>query len=176
MDYSDAIKKLKEGNIKFVKGKIDNDISLEKRIDSTKNGQNPYAVVLSCSDSRVIVEDIFNASIGDIFSIEIAGNVVSNEILGSIQYAINHLHTNLVVVLGHTHCGAVEAALNFKKEGKIDWITERIKYGVGKVENPSEAEIKNVLNSVEIIKFNIKDVEVIGAIYDIETGKIEFLS
>ena len=175
MDYTDAINKLKDGNIKFVKGKLNNDISLEKRIDSSKNGQNPYAIVLSCSDSRVIVEDIFNASIGDIFSVEVAGNIVSNEVLGSILYAVNHLHTNLVVVLGHTHCGAVEAALDYKKEGKIDWITERIKYGVGRVADAREAEIKNVLNSVEIIKFNIKDTEIVGAIYDIETGKVEFL-
>lgn len=176
MNYSDAINKLKEGNIKFVKGTSKRETSLDKRIDATRNGQKPYAIVLSCSDSRVIVEDIFNASIGDIFTIEVAGNVVSNEVLGSMLYAINHLGVELVVVLGHTHCGAVEAALDFKKEGKIDWITERIKYGIERVTDPKEASIKNVLNSVEIIELNIKDVKIVGALYDIETGVVEFLN
>lgn len=175
MNYLDAIQKLKEGNVKFIKGEIDSDLSLERRINMTRNGQNPYAVILSCSDSRVIVEDIFSASIGDIFSIEVAGNVVSNEILGSILYAINHLGVGLVVVLGHTHCGAVEAALDFKKEGKIDWITERIKYGIDNAKDSKEAAINNVKNSVEIIKLNIKDAEIVGALYDIETGVVEFL-
>lgn len=106
-----ALERLKEGNKIYINSeKGAGDVSPQKRLFTSKNGQNPYAVIVSCSDSRVIPECIFSAGIGDLFVIRVAGNVIDNHQLGSIEYAVGHLGCNLVVVLGYTMCGAVGAA------------------------------------------------------------------
>ena len=109
----EALKRLIEGNKKYLKNrgsKIEAEESIIAR--SAKEGQRPYAIIITCSDSRVIPEAIFSAGIGDIFVIRVAGNVIDAHQLGSIEYAEEHLGTGLVLVLGHTGCGAVDAVLS----------------------------------------------------------------
>ena len=103
----EPIEKLNSGNRHYL---LTSDKSLLE--DTAKNGQHPYAIVICCSDSRVIPEQIFSASVGDLFVIRVAGNVLDNHQLGSIEYAAAHLGCGLIVMLGHTHCGAVDAALS----------------------------------------------------------------
>ncbi|MBQ5564430.1 MAG: carbonic anhydrase, partial [Clostridia bacterium] len=118
-----ALAKLKQGNEIYLKGENNGDISLLKRQDTFQNGQHPYAIIISCSDSRVIPESIFNAGIGDLFVIRVAGNVMDDHQLGSVEYAAHHLGVKLIVVLGHNHCGAVDAAVNHNPDGYIKFIT-----------------------------------------------------
>ena len=184
LSHIEALNKLKEGNNKFLKAKTnDEDISLEKRQDTYINGQKPYAIIITCSDSRVIPENIFMAGIGELFVIRIAGNVIDEHQLGSIEYAAGHLGAPLILVLGHTHCGAVDAAINHDPEGYIKFITDKIKLAIGEETDPHKAAelnveyvIKEIESSLEIQEIESEeDLFVTGAIYDIETGLVDFL-
>lgn len=172
-----ALEKLKAGNdiyINAVKGA--GDISPDRRAYTSKNGQKPYAVILSCSDSRVIPESIFSAGIGDLFVIRVAGNVIDNHQLGSIEYAVEHLGCKLVVVLGHTLCGAVGATL-MQNGGFVKFITDEIRQAIGEETDAVKASILNVKHSVEKIERLIKKTDglkVIGALYNTETGIVDF--
>lgn len=173
---SNALEKLKEGNKVYINSVIGmGDISPERRLYTSKNGQKPYAVIVSCSDSRVIPESIFSAGIGDLFVIRVAGNVIDNIQLGSIEYATEHLGCKLVVVLGHTGCGAVSAAVN-QNDGFVKFITEEIKRAVGDERDTVKASILNVKQSVAKIEklLNMADVEVSGALYHTESGVVDF--
>lgn len=179
----EAIIKLKKGNELYLKEKSGTgDISLQKRIRACKEGQYPYAIVISCSDSRVIPESIFNAGIGDLFVIRVAGNVMDDHQLGSVEYAASHLGVKLIVVLGHNHCGAVDAAINHDPDGYIKYITDEIKKAIGYEKDDYKACCLNVKHSIEIIEnsFEIHKEEenhglkVIGAIYHLENGMVEF--
>ncbi|WP_292199179.1 carbonic anhydrase [Butyrivibrio sp.] len=137
--------------------------------------------MVSCSDSRVIPERIFHAAMGDLFTIRVAGNVIDDHQLGSIEYAARHLGTNLIVVLGHTQCGAVTAAIKHDPSGFIKFITDEIKQAIGDEQDDYKAAVLNVRQSVSIIESSLeiqKDEEhglkVIGAIYRIEEGTVEF--
>ena len=171
------LERLKEGNktyINSVNGA--GDISPEKRLDTSKNGQKPYAVIVSCSDSRVIPEYVFSAGIGDLFVIRVAGNVVDNHQLGSIEYALGHLGCKLVVVLGHTQCGAVGAAVK-QNVGFVKFITDEISRAIGAETDAVKASILNVKQSVEKIKEALKDFEglqVAGALYHTDSGAVDF--
>lgn len=154
----------------------------ELRIRTAEHGQQPYAIVISCSDSRVIPEEIFSADIGEIFVIRVAGNVLDNHQLGSIEYAAAHLGCKLVVLLGHTGCGAVSAALNGHHDGFITYIVEDILEAVGEEKNPDAACRLNVRHGVERIRNEfadhpeVSDVEIVGAVYDIRSGDVEWLN
>ena len=176
-----ALAKLKQGNEIYLKGENNGDISLLKRQDTFQNGQHPYAIIISCSDSRVIPESIFNAGIGDLFVIRVAGNVMDDYQLGSVEYAAHHLGVKLIVVLGHNHCGAVDAAVNHAPDGYIKFITDEIKKAVGDEKDEYKACCLNVKHSMEIIEnsFEIHQEEehglkVVGAVYHIENGKVDF--
>ena len=176
-----ALAKLKQGNEIYLKGENNGDISLLKRQDTFQNGQHPYAIIISCSDSRVIPESIFNAGIGDLFVIRVAGNVMDDHQLGSVEYAAHHLGVKLIVVLGHNHCGAVDAAVNHAPDGYIKFITDEIKKAVGDEKDEYKACCLNVKHSMEIIEnsFEIHQEEehglkVVGAVYHIENGKVDF--
>ena len=176
-----ALAKLKQGNEIYLKGENNGDISLLKRQDTFQNGQHPYAIIISCSDSRVIPESIFNAGIGDLFVIRVAGNVMDDHQLGSVEYAAHHLGVKLIVVLGHNHCGAVDAAVNHNPDGYIKFITDEIKKAVGDEKDEYKACCLNVKHSMEIIEnsFEIHQEEehglkVVGAVYHIENGKVDF--
>ncbi|MFI3114975.1 MAG: carbonic anhydrase [Clostridia bacterium] len=175
---------LTQQNIKFQKSAFnDGNISPIIMNQTVENGQSPYAVVLTCSDSRVVPEHIFMAGIGELFTIINAGNVVDNVVLGSVEYGIEHLGAKVVIVLGHTHCGAVSAAINHAGHGNIATITESICSCLHNEEDPANAEILNVENSLkEIAKSEIvsklieeEKVILIGAIYNTETGEIDFM-
>ena len=172
-----ALERLKQGNkiyINSVNGT--GDISPEKRLFTSRNGQKPYAVIVSCSDSRVIPECIFSAGIGDLFVIRVAGNVIDNHQLGSIEYAVEHLGCKLVVVLGHTLCGAVGAAVK-ENGGYVKFITDEIRQAIGMETDSVKAGILNIKHSVAKIRRLIQkteDLEVTGALYNTESGAVDF--
>lgn len=177
LSANDALEKLKAGNKTYINAKSCScDISLEKRIYTSINGQNPYAVIVGCSDSRVIPESIFSAGIGDLFIIRVAGNVIDNHQLGSIEYAIDHLGCNLVVVLGHTLCGAVSAAAK-RNCGYVGYITDEIRKAIGDECDAEKASILNVKQSVSKIEKLLKKpsgVVITGALYHTESGVVDF--
>ena len=168
--------KLIQGNQKYL-----TDGNSELREQTAMNGQNPYAIVICCSDSRVIPEKIFSASIGDLFVIRVAGNVLDNHQLGSIEYAAAHLNCKLILLLGHTGCGAVSAALSGHSDGFISYIVEDILEAVGEEKDMDKACQLNVQHGVNRIKkeFNehpeMPEIEIRGAVYDIRSGVVEWL-
>ena len=146
---ADAIYRLAAGNLKYLNAESGNgDISRRVRLATWAKGQSPYAIIVTCSDSRVIPENIFSAGIGELFVIRLAGNVIDDHQLGSIEYAAGHLGCRLVVVLGHTHCGAVDAAINSEPAGYIRCITDEIKKAIGDETDPYKASCLNVRHSV----------------------------
>ncbi len=179
----EAIIKLKEGNRAYISADtFHSDISNETLEHFAKNGQEPYAIIIGCSDSRVIPERIFHAAIGDLFTIRVAGNVIDEHQLGSIEYAAGHLGTKLIVVLGHTGCGAVTAAIHHDPDGYIRFITDEIKQAIGEERDDYKAAVLNVRQSIrhieeslEIQKDEEQGLRVVGAIYRIEDGSVEFL-
>lgn len=180
----EALAKLKNGNAAYLNVSANpGDISPAIRRDTCDNGQHPYAIVITCSDSRVIPEAIFSAGIGELFTIRVAGNVIDNFQLGSVEYAADHLGTNLIVVLGHTNCGAVGAAMGTGVEGFIKSITDEIKSVIGDETDGYKACCLNVNNSIKKIadglhipaEGNEKGWKVVGAVYHIDDGHVEFL-
>ncbi len=181
LSASEALKKLKEGNQRYLSATSNpGDVSPAIRHETCENGQSPYAIVITCSDSRVIPESIFTAGIGELFVIRVAGNVMDKHQLGSVEYAAGHLGCNLVVVLGHDHCGAVDAAINHKPGGYVKYITDEILRAIGSEKDPLRASCLNVERAVSVIKesLDIKEGEgpaVCGAVYHINSGEVEFL-
>lgn len=180
----EALAKLKSGNDAYLKASTNpGDVSPAIRKDTCDNGQHPYAIVITCADSRVIPEAIFSAGIGELFTIRVAGNVINDFQLGSVEYAADHLGTNLIVVLGHTNCGAVGAAMGSGVEGFIKSITDEIKAAIGEETDGYKACCLNVDNSIRKIaeglhippEGNEKGWKVVGAVYHIDDGHVEFL-
>lgn len=179
----EALKKLKDGNKQYLDAKESiGDISVALRKKTNDEGQAPYAIVVTCSDSRVIPESIFSAGIGDIFVIRVAGNVIDNHQLGSIEYAAEHLGSRLIVVMGHTNCGAVGAAIGGGAEDYIKFITDEIRKAIGGETDNYKACCLNVRNSMKVIEDSLKlqqeekkDIQVCGAVYHLEDGRVEFL-
>lgn len=170
-----ALKRLTEGNAAYIAG--------ERPLTGVK-GQHPYAVIVSCADSRVPPEYIFSAGPGDIFVIRTAGNVVDEIALGSVAYGVKQFAVPLVLVMGHTDCGAVAAAVKGDCGGSIASVTAKIRACIGSETDLSKCEKLNVLNTVkEIGEDGIVaglmaegKVEVHGAIYDIGSGRVELVS
>lgn len=180
----EAKNRLIEGNRRYLGAAVSGaDISPERRKDTAENGQYPYAIVITCSDSRVIPESIFSAGIGELFVIRVAGNVLDDHQLGSIEYAADHLGTKLIVLLGHTKCGAVGAAIEGHTGGFIESILKDIQLAIGDEKDDFKASCMNVKHGVETIRHELeihpihdpKGVEVAGAIYHIEDGRVEFI-
>ena len=172
-----ALERLKLGNTAYIDSvQSVGDISPERRSYTSKNGQKPFAVIVSCSDSRVIPESIFSVGIGDLFVIRVAGNVVDNYQLGSVEYAVQHLGCKLVVVLGHTGCGAVSAAFG-QNDGYVKHITDEIKRAIGNEHDVGKAELLNIKQSVVKIRDNLtaEGLLVAGALYHTESGVVDFL-
>ena len=176
INVNTPLNRLKEGNkIYRTSKKAVGDISPERRLETFQNGQKPYAVIISCADSRVIPESIFSAGIGDLFVIRVAGNVIDNIQLGSIEYAVEHLGCKLVLVLGHTGCGAVGAARG-QNGGYIKFITDEIRRAIGTEEDAVKASILNVAQSVNKIKESViaQGLIVAGGLYHTDSGTVEF--
>tara|TARA_B100000963_G_scaffold94793_1_gene81633 strand:- start:32 stop:661 length:630 start_codon:yes stop_codon:yes gene_type:complete len=191
-----ALLSLKEGNDRFQNRKRE-ERNLIEQVKDTSKGQFPFATVLSCIDSRVSAELIFDQGIGDIFSIRIAGNFVNIDILGSMEFACKLAGTRLIVVLGHTSCGAVKGACDDAKLGNLTFMLEKIKPAVDSTTLPTdinvrnssnisfvndvavknvELNIQNILNSSEVISEMVSngEVKIIGAMYDVSSGAVSF--
>lgn len=179
---AEALERLRKGNERYLAAESNpGDVSPKIRKVTCEEGQSPYAIVVTCSDSRVIPESIFCAGIGELFVIRVAGNVMDNHQLGSVEYAADHLGTRLVVVLGHEHCGAVGAAMGSEPGGFVKTITDEIKKAIGDEKDEYKACCLNVERSVSIIreKLGLTDggdgLQVRGAYYHIGSGKVDFL-
>lgn len=184
---SEALNRLKEGHQLFLSQQAMK-VNTEQHIRSlAENGQHPFAVIITCSDSRVAPEILFHCQLGDIFTIRTAGNVISDVVLGSIEYAVDHLHVNLVLVLGHTHCGAVESALEPHDSCShcMHELLARIEPSVQQAsakccEHAAIADLAedlNIENAMHCISSypgfaDRKALQICGAKYDIETGRI----
>jgi carbonic anhydrase len=192
MLFSQEYEALMNGNERFVKEQI-----LEKNFGTQRtelvNGQHPYAVILSCSDSRVPPEYIFDESLGQLFVVRVAGNVASPEVMGSIEYAVEHLHSKALVVMGHDKCGAVNAAYEGGHvSDNIESLLERIKPSIEKVKERYKekdeilveatkenaiAQIKFILQNSEIVEHAYIDHElkIYHAFYRLIDGKVEMI-
>lgn len=190
-----VIQSLKEGNKRFMANDLTaRDHSAQVR-ESVK-AQYPKAIILSCVDSRVPVEDVFDRGIGDVFVARVAGNFVNEDILGSMEFACKVSGSKLILVMGHEHCGAVKAAIDDVKLGNITPMLTKIRPAVEQVDYEGERSSKNqafvhkvsesnVRNTMEKIRTNspiLKEMEangeikIVGALYDMDNGKVEFLN
>lgn len=178
MNNIEIINKLKNGNKLYVENGTFIDTTDERRLETSMNGQHPFALVITCSDSRVIPEVIFQQGIGELFVIRVAGNVVGNLELGSIEYAIEHLNITCVIVMGHKKCGAIASCLN-KASGKyVNKLLEKIAENIKNEKDYDKAVETNVKKEVLKLKkafASNKNVEFFGSIYDIKTGHCIFL-
>lgn len=187
---------LKEGNQRFQQNLKANRNLLEQ-VNDTKDGQFPFATILSCIDSRVSAELVFDQGLGDIFSVRIAGNFVNQDILGSMEFACKLAGTKAIVVLGHTSCGAVKGACDHARMGNLTALINKIEPAVFAVKEPKEEEKRNSKNlefvdavskkNVELTLENIRsqsvilkemeekgEIKIVGAMYDIASGEVEF--
>lgn len=189
LSASEALAKLKEGNNSYIHEHYTKEVHIRDIVALDDHGQHPFATVITCSDSRVPPELIFNCGLGEIFTIRTAGNVVSDFEIGSAEYAAEHLHTNLIVVMGHLHCGAVASACEEHGEvgGYLGHIMHEIEPSVEEArrcahcgEEVAElAENYNIEHTVNILKNNevikeMPEVLVLGAKYNTHTGVVEF--
>ncbi len=169
-------KKLLNGNKRYI-NKISANSELKERIAELTKGQTPYAIVVTCSDSRVVPEKIFDACVGELFVIRTAGNVINEGELASIEYGVEHLGIKYCLVLGHTHCGAVHAAIH-REEGKyLRPILGNIINNIGDEKNELKCTSINALKQVEYLKskFNDSNCVFASAIFDIENSKVTWL-
>lgn len=189
---------LVKGNFRFLN---DNMIhrDLMQQVEDTADGQYPFATILSCIDSRVPAETLFDQGLGDIFNVRIAGNFVNTDILGSMEFACKLAGTKLILVLGHTSCGAVKGACDNAKLGNLTKLIANIDPAVQATTDPVEDSKRNSKNldfvdrvaekNVQLTISRIRtdspiladmeelgDIQILGAMYDIESGKVEFMN
>lgn len=184
-----AIEMLKTGNKRFVEShKEERDLMLQ--MNQTSTGQYPFAALLSCIDSRVPAELVFDQGIGDVFNVRVAGNIVNEDVLGSLEYSCKVAGSKLIVVLGHTKCGAVTAACKHVELGNITHLLSKIKPAVDKVmtgeadpETIEKVALKNIELSIERIRAESPilsemesegEIKIVGAVYDVGSGAVCF--
>lgn len=174
-----ALARLKQGNGRYLEEKRMGDYSRALRNRLFAEGQAPYAAVVACSDSRVVPEAVFDAGLGELFVIRVAGNVIGTHQLASIGYAVSHLSCPLVVVLGHTGCGAVAAALEGGAHGLSAALTDDILRAIAPADLPETASRKNAVFAAATVESAMKKegiaVRVVSAIYHTDDGSVEFL-
>jgi len=193
MTPNSVIEVLKEGNQRFVS----NDLTARDhnaQVRKSTFAQFPKAIILSCVDSRVPVEDVFDRGIGDLFVARVAGNIVNEDILGSMEYACKVSGSKLVVVLGHEHCGAVKSAIDHVELGNITPMLDKIMPAVDEVETSGERNSKNKEYVHKVCEFNVNhsidqirlkspilkemedngEIKIIGALYDMDNGRVSF--
>ena len=177
MKHLAILQRLHLGHRRFLEGGEAGDVSAALRPRTAEEGQRPHTVVLSCSDSRAIPERIFSAGIGELFVVRVAGNVLGPQQLGSVEYAVEHLGCDLVLVLGHRGCGAVEAALAGDGHGAVRSITDEIHAAIGSERDPARAERRNVRHAMKLLRSSLGEhgPAVRGAIYDIASGALDWL-
>jgi carbonic anhydrase len=187
----DALNLLKQGNIRFEQN-VRSLRDLKSQVDETKEGQYPFAAVLSCIDSRVPAELVFDQGIGDLFSVRIAGNIVNEDILGSLEYSCKVAGSKLIVVMGHSKCGAVTAACNGVELGNITALLNKIT--AAKAVKGSNAPVSDesieavshenvaisvnrILDESPILKEMVKnnEIKIVGAMYNVANGNVTFM-
>ncbi len=191
-----SLRFLKEGNQRF-QNNLKANRNLLEQVNDTSEGQFPFATILSCIDSRVSAELVFDQGLGDIFSIRIAGNFVNEDILGSMEFACKLAGTKLIVVLGHTSCGAIKGACDHARLGNLTALINKIEPAVAAVKEPIDESKRNSSNlefvdnvsakNVEITIENIRarsrvlaemeengEIMIVGAMYDISSGAVDF--
>lgn len=196
MTPESALQALKEGNFRFINNYQLKRDSLQQ-VQDTSTGQYPFASVLSCIDSRASSELIFDQGIGDIFSVRIAGNFANQDILGSLEFACKLAGAKLVLVLGHTDCGAIKGACDHARLGNLTALINKIEPAVEAVTQPQEENLRNSKNAVFVNAVSEKNVHmtieairnssevlaemerngeirILGGMYNIRTGKVEF--
>jgi carbonic anhydrase len=188
---AEAISKLKEGNSRYTSGNLQHPGQTTERRTELAKTQNPFAAIVSCSDSRVPPEVVFDQGLGDLFVVRVAGNVINNEGLGSLEYTVDHLGTRLILVLGHQRCGAVDAARETiaakgKAPGHIQSLVTAIKPVVEATAKEDldatiKANVKHVVDtlrsSTPILKAAVDSgkIQVVGGYYSLDTGAVTFL-
>lgn len=189
-----AMEILKEGNGRFLKN-LKTNRNLLEQVNATRDGQWPFATILSCIDSRTSAELVFDQGLGDIFSVRIAGNIVNTDILGSMEFACKVAGSKLIVVLGHTKCGAVKGACDHVEMGNLTELLAKLQPSVYQekqtkenrsssngefVENVASINVKRTVKNIIERSFILEnmvengEIGVVGAMYNIETGKVEF--
>lgn len=196
MTADEALARLKDGNARFVAGQAKFPTVQKEVLAELAKGQRPYATIIGCSDSRVPPELLFDSGFGELFIVRVAGNVISPEVMGSIQYAAVHLQTQLFVVLGHEGCGAVQAALasvreNVRERSRIALLLDRVTPGLSQVDAslPTETQLTaaveaNVRWSMHQLldtpegRARVEEgiLRLEGAVYELTTGRVRFLS
>jgi carbonic anhydrase len=185
-----AWQRLKDGNARFVADKATGPHRDAKRRAELTKGQNPMAIVLSCSDSRVVPEILFDQGLGDLFDVSVAGNVSSPSIIGSMEYAVGELKTPLIVVLGHSHCGAVKAALAGKAlPGDLGKLIKQVHPGAPAATNKAEAlaaaaranalfQARRLTEQSPLLRDSVSTdrVRIVTGIYDLESGAVHWLT
>ncbi len=187
---TNAVELLKKGNERFVSNlKVNR--NLLQQVNETSNGQNPFAVIISCMDSRTSAELVFDQGLGDIFSIRIAGNVINDDIIASAEFGCKVIGAKAIIVLGHTGCGAIKGAIADVELGKLKSVTSKIQRCIPFVSKPSmtDAElcsavtvanmgqgIEDLLNGSKILSemFANKEIAIVGGTYDVATGVVDF--
>ncbi|MEZ4969282.1 MAG: carbonic anhydrase family protein [Flavobacteriaceae bacterium] len=196
MTPNKALQFLKEGNKRF-QNNLKANRNLLEQVNDTSEGQFPFATILSCIDSRVSAELVFDQGLGDIFSIRIAGNFANEDILGSMEFACKLAGTKLIVVLGHTSCGAVKGACDHARLGNLTALINKIEPAVEAVAEPTDENLRNSKNlefvdkvaekNVHLTMGNIRkkspvlsemeengEIKVVGAMYDVSNGEVVF--
>lgn len=189
-----ALDILKAGNERFINN-LKANRNLLQQVNETSGGQFPFATILSCIDSRTSAELIFDQGLGDVFSIRIAGNILNEDILGSMEYATKIVGTRVLVILGHTNCGAITGACNHIEMGNLTTLLNKIKPAIVNetttkenrdgsnanfVKNVTEINIHLTIERVRkespiIAELEQKElIKIVGALYDVETGKVQF--
>ena len=191
-----SLQYLKEGNQRF-QNNLKANRNLLEQVNDTSSGQFPFATILSCIDSRVSAELVFDQGLGDVFSIRIAGNIVNEDILGSMEFACKLAGTELIVVLGHTSCGAVKGACDHAEMGNLTKLVQKITPAVNAVTEPKDESLrtsKNLEFVDEVSHINVElmidrihaespiltemekngEIKIIGAMYDVTTGAVNF--
>lgn len=193
---SDALLLLEEGNKRFLNN-LKLDRNLLKQVNLTSEGQYPFATILSCIDSRTSAELIFDQGLGDIFSIRIAGNIINNDILGSMEYSCEIAGSKIIMVLGHTKCGAIISACNQINRGHLTGLLAKIRpaielevetgekrkgHNLSFVANVSRLNVGNMLHQIREQSSILATLEkeekimIIGALYDIDSGAVSFFA
>lgn len=191
-----ALQYLKEGNQRF-QNNLKANRNLLEQVNDTSEGQFPFATILSCIDSRVSAELVFDQGLGDIFSVRIAGNFINEDILGSMEFACKLAGTKLIVVLGHTSCGAVKGACDHARMGNLTKLINKIEPAVEAVKEPTDSNLRNSSNLAFVDEVAAKNVHmaieniykdspilaemeknneimIVGAMYDISSGEVKF--
>ena len=196
MTPAKSLQYLKEGNQRF-QNNLKANRNLLEQVNDTSDGQFPFATILSCIDSRVSAELVFDQGLGDIFSVRVAGNIVNEDILGSMEFACKLAGTELIVVLGHTSCGAVKGACDHAEMGNLTKLIQKITPAVNAVKEPKDESLrtsKNLAFVDEVSHINVdlmidrihaespiltemeknNEIKIIGAMYDVNSGAVTF--